>query len=99
MKMTASVFSLVIFCLAYGTAEGVLRKAELKVPGIECATAEIKAADAASSVEGVTDAAGDMINNSLAVTFDDQKPDIINEIRNALREAGYPAEGEPRYLE
>jgi copper chaperone CopZ len=87
-----------VLVLACGSSAGTLKKAELKVPGIECATAGMKAVYAAQSVDGVTDAIDDMSNNTLTVIFDDGKADI-DAIRKALREAGYPAEGEPRYLE
>ena len=93
-------FALVLFSMllsAHSTSAGDLKKAELKVPGIQCATSGMKASYAALSVEGVTDAVDDMINNTLTVTFDRQKADI-DAIRKAIDEAGYPAEDEPRYL-
>ena len=101
MKNKLTVFAVLFFtilCLAYNTSAGTLKKAELKVPGIVCASAGIRAVEAALSVQGVTDALDDITNNTLTVTFDKEKADL-NLIQNALKEAGYPADGEPRYLE
>jgi hypothetical protein len=97
MPFFAALF-FAILLPAYGTSAADLKKAEFNVPGIQCATSGMKAAYAALSVEGVTEAVDDMTNNSLMVTFDDQKTDI-KAVMKALGEAGLPAEGEPQYLQ
>jgi len=55
------------------------------------------ARDAAASLSGITFADDDMMNATLTIVFDDTKTDI-EQIRVAMKKAGFPIEGDPEYL-
>ncbi|NJD57340.1 MAG: heavy-metal-associated domain-containing protein [Nitrospirae bacterium] len=55
------------------------------------------ASDAAKSLAGVTFVDDDMMNASLTIVFDDTKTDM-EKIREAMKKAGFPVEGEPEIL-
>jgi len=52
---------------------------------------------AAKSVEGVIGTDDDIVEQTLTVVFEDKKADMVS-IKNALKKAGYPIEGEPQYI-
>lgn len=55
------------------------------------------ARDAATAIPGVTFADDDMMHATLTIVFDDAKTSI-DQIRDAMKKAGLPLEGEPEYL-
>lgn len=55
------------------------------------------ASDAARSVPGITFVDDDMMNATLTLVYDEEKTSIEN-IREAMKKAEFPIEGEPEYL-
>lgn len=48
-------------------------------------------------IDGVADVETDVTAHTATVTYDDEKTDVAK-MQEALREGGYPAEGEPKLL-
>jgi copper chaperone CopZ len=55
------------------------------------------ARDAAAAISGITFVDDDMIQATLIMVFDDAKTGV-EQIRDAMKKAGFPIEGEPEYL-
>ncbi len=55
------------------------------------------ASDAARSIAGVSYVDDDMMNATLSIIFDDTKTDLRS-IREAMKNAGFPIEGDPETI-